>query len=274
MIKLIKLTAGIAALCASTLVQAKNYDDETLFFSGYGQMVFPNLDLSQPNKARLTVSDSLTSPEKQLDSLTLEFANANNLAVSNFKQIGPNMYRAVVNDAWVFSRVFVEVSDLNFQDHGNFMVRLSVADITSLVNDAQFSGGIELFNGNGLLRDVTPRAVADSSNFVLDDKQLTLTLMDRLGSEFMNPTPGFEQGFEVKAAWLGHGNKTFYIPAPVGQPDFGRFTAVGFHVESFPGPEETEYLVSIRYVDDFGGQMESGAQPLRQIIDQVYGPQP
>lgn len=272
-----KLALGAAILSASTFSQAKTTTWTTDFGCPINQMAGMEfgLDLSGEMSATAKTSSDGFSPEKSIESLTLNFAHANKISVGNFKNVGPDMYRAQVNGPWVFKNVIVEVKPDQLHNFGQLSGRIFVPDHTNINNNLEFAIGTDLLTFNCPIVDATARKVVDTTAKTIDGKRLTLKLKDRLGMHFgpTPPAPGYEQGIEVNALWMGRGERTFFLPISHPESEFDRFTAVGFKIDSHTLPDgQIDHMIAVRYEDEHGASFETPMQPLQMILDQVYGP--
>ncbi|WP_096085407.1 hypothetical protein [Agaribacterium haliotis] len=267
MIKLIRnsLVLGCAFLPLSVLAEQNKY--EVLHPSVNYQPFYPGLDLNQLESMELSTESSEHSPEDKLTQLKLEFRNATDLVAKNFSYDGAN-YRAIVNGAWVYKQVLVEVSGPEIHADGPVNVRLYVVEQQSNLNNPGHSFGAELLSAEGHAEDITPNALADATTIKMQGKNLNLRLYKRIERDRMSG----QQGFKVETRWLGHGDRAFYVAAPFPAPEAERFTAIGLDIQSEILPEgETEFLFQIRYEDEFGGQTTTPLEPLRPYLDQAYG---
>ncbi|MDN3639176.1 hypothetical protein QWY82_10175 [Simiduia curdlanivorans] len=224
----------------------------------------------------IETSNNLHSPELKLESLQLDFEFAPSLHATGFRQVNPQRYVATVKNVWVFRELFVEVESNNgFNSPEDVSVRVSLVDITSNMRFDDFPTGPEIFSGQGLVHDVSPRVLADEISVEVASKRVTLQLMDRLGTnKHTLPTPGNDRGFEIRANWLGHGAKTFYIEPGIPEPEYAHFRAIGFVVETVQGPEGEDHFIQIKYQPIFPGAAPLLSAPifLNQKLDEVYGP--
>lgn len=254
---------------------ADTYQYESVFFSGSSQVPFPELDLHQVKGLSIEASDDFHLPELKLESLQLDFEFAPSLHATGFRQVNPQKYVATVKDTWIFRELFVEVESNNgFKSPEDVSVRISLVDFTSNVKHHDFPSGPEIFSGQGLVHDVSPRVLADEVSLDVDAKRVTLQLMDRLGTNMFNPMPGNDRGFEVRANWLGHGAKTFYLESGIPEPEYAHYRAIGFVVDTVQGPEGEDHFIQIKYAAVFPGAAPLLSAPifLNQKLDEVYGP--
>lgn len=272
-----KLTQWIAAVglsLAALTVNAAQYTLDGFFPSSMDNHLFPGLRLEGVDKVTLEASDTLHSPYLQIDSLTIQFKHAAPLVARNFKRTDDQRYLALVEDVWVFNRLLVEVSGGLLNDEDPLHVRVMVVDVSSQLNDLDDIFGPDLVRVDATLRDVSPRILADSQSLVLDNKPLTLQLMDRLGSHdhtgMTPPTPGYEKGFHVVSNWQGKGVKTFYLPTPFSADQFREYRAVALQLETYEAPHGTDYFARISYQDRTGMKHETPPVFLNDILQQAY----
>ncbi|BFM10927.1 hypothetical protein R50072_10800 [Simiduia litorea] len=272
-----KATQWIASLImvlVTSIASANQYQYEGVFAQSGDSQLFQGLNLQGVNKVTLQASDQFDGPDLRLDQLTIQFSNAAPLLARDFKLVDGHRYLALVEDAWVFNRLLVEIDANSLNQHNQLMVRVMVVDVSSRLSDLRQAFGPELVHVNAMLRDVTPKVLADSASLVVEGKNLTLQLFDRLGSHdplsMEPPVPGFEQGFSLTANWQGKGVKTFFLPAPAGPDNFRDFTAVALLIESIEAPHGTDHFVRIKFKDPTGFTQESQPVFLNQAIMQLY----
>lgn len=250
-------------------VSSQNISADTLKFeavapsTSYNQ-IYPNLDLHQINSIKITATTTEFNPDPDITRLEIVFPFATNLIASNFVRNGTT-YRALVNDAWVFKQIMVEVEASNgIQADSNPLIRLYVVETTSNLSNPILSDGYMMLNTNGFLMNTTPNKLADVTTVKVDLKNLILRLYQR------PQTGATGHGFYIHATWLGHGEADIYIPAMT-PADFHRFNAVAVNVTTEIIGPDTFHFISIDYTDKITGQLNSTSpEDLRLYLDQAF----
>lgn len=264
----------------STTTYAKTYKyDLTAIGSHSGSLQYPNLDFNQAKSALFTVNKDPLSPDFQINSLEVTFPNAAKLTATGFKKIEQDLYRAVVNDVWIYRQVFVDVRgvDFNRTQWSAPHISVSISEKSVFINPESTSdyAGEPLFHVHGIIRDVTPAKIADTAVATVDGKRVTLSLKDNMSTApAESQINGAREGFVIDALWQGKGQKTMYIPGPGPEEEFDRFTAIGLVLEELTGPEGKEYSFSVKYVDASGAEIQTPPQPLRPRLDDAFGTRP
>jgi len=237
---------------------------------------FPTLDLSQPTYASMQVTDMVTGSmgnQKRIEKLTLQFNNANSLEVSNFRSVNGN-YIAIVEDAWVFRKLLVIVENVNFDQPDNFTVRLQVVEHSSNIDELAYSAGTELARIQGNLIDKTPKKLIDKATLNINGKELILSLKNRVGryspDPINMPVPGYDNGFEIEATWMGHGTKTFFLPLPNNGSQTHNIAPIKFNIEEINDPNHPIVTLSVEYKDSYGGSFNSNQHILNDVLLQVF----
>lgn len=264
------LFAASLALSTQLANADATYQYEIPMPSSYHTPLYPGLNLNELNKISIQVTRKDYTPEPVLDRVSLDFSSATDLVATNFSQDG-NIYRALVNGAWVYKQVLVEVEAMGPISHNsNLQVRVSVVDQVSNLNQTGFSFGMETLSANGMLMDVTPNLLADKAVIMLEGKRLLLKLF-RNPTDVYSPMYGGSYGFKVEADWLGHGVQSFAIPAPFGPIDADRFDAVALKIDSFPiSPTEMEYNIAVEYTDPSGASTLTPFTSLRGELSRIF----
>ncbi|WP_018624079.1 hypothetical protein [Kangiella aquimarina] len=251
----------------STTTQAEDYYFEAPYPAGGSNVTYPGLDLSNAKKIKIKASNSYYDPMMKIDELEIIFENATNFKASNFKYTNGS-YRAIVEDAWIYRKVYVEVMTPEpLASNEDIYVSLNVVEFEGVLDDVNMSHGQPIYDAHGFLEDVTPDVLVDQETIVLDGKNLTIQLFKRAKS-------GLEgEGFKLVTNWHGYGQRTIYLPAPFPMSDAHMFNAVGIELESHQMPDGfVDYSISIKYEDVFGGYSQSGPiEPLAMYIEQAYG---
>jgi hypothetical protein len=268
-----KTSILVGLLTGSLYVQAEEtiYGGEFLSSNSHTS-IFPSLDLSQPTYAKLKVTNSFEM-NKRIDQLVLQFKNANTLEVNNFRSEN-GRYIAIVEDAWVFSKLLVIVENVDFDQPDNFTVRLEVVEHSSTIDELMYSAGVELAAISGVLIDQSPKKIVDKATLLINDKELTLTLAHRVGRYTMDlhnmPIPGYDEGFEVEATWMGKGVKKFFIPSSGNGHVNNNVTPIGFNIDVHEVPTETMRYISINYSDNNGNSSATSMHMLNDILRQAF----
>ncbi len=265
----IRSIALLLAISVFTSVEAKTIKYElTQLNSSGGNIQYPGLDFFGAKSAILTITKTPPSIEAQLTSLEITFPNAAKLTANNFKLIEGNRYRAIVNGAWVYKEVIVELDPVQFEPRMSIMVNVFVSERTAFINPQAESSnrGALLLMAFGSMRDITPTRIVDTSSVLMGNKKVTLSLRDRLGvNESGHMVP---DGFVVDALWYGKGVKTLYFIAPIPRQEFDNIEVLGLVVE---GLTDANLFVSIKFKDRNGFEMTSLPMRLKDLLDEVYG---
>lgn len=263
------LLGASMALSAQLVKADSTFQYEINMPAHYYSPLYPNLNLNELNKISVQASKKDFNPDAVLDQVTLDFQFATDLVASNFSRNG-NVYRAIVDDAWVYKQILVEVVAMEpISNYSNLEIRLFVVEQSSNLDQPGNSFGMETLQAFGNLVDITPNPLADEVSLTLDGKNLQLKLY-RNATDVMTPIYG-NYGFKIEADWMGHGNQAFSIPAPFGPMDADQFDAVALQIESFPiSPTETEYQIAVSFVDKSGYSNTTPLMPLRDYLMQVF----
>ncbi|MBD3666799.1 MAG: hypothetical protein HUJ16_02495 [Kangiella sp.] len=252
----------------STTTQAEDYYFEAPYPAGGSSQSYPGLDLSYAKKIKLRASNSLYDPMLTIDELEIVFENATNFKADNFKYTN-GAYRAIVEDAWIYRKVFVEVmAPEQIASSKDIYISLSVVEFEGVLDDVNMSHGQPIYDAHGILEDVTPDVLVDQETIVLDGKNMTIQLFKRAKSG-MNG-----EGFKLVTNWHGYGQRTIYLPTPFPMSDAHMFNAIGLEIESNQFPDGfVDYLIGVKYEDALaGGYSEtSPTEPLAPLIEQAYG---
>ncbi|MES2825004.1 MAG: hypothetical protein V4732_15470 [Pseudomonadota bacterium] len=234
-----------------------------------GTIQYPGLDFFGAKSAILTITKVAPLFEAQLTSLEITFPNAAKLLATNFKLIEGNRYRAIVNGAWVYKEVIVELDPVQFEPKMHTMIHVFVSERTAFINPQVEipNHSAVLFNAFGIMRDITPTRIVDTASTIISNKKVTLSLKDRMGTR--ESGVGFPDGFIVDALWYGKGVKTLYLPAPIPPQDFDTVEVIGLIVE---GTTDADVSVSVKFKDRSGFEITSPRVPLKLFLDEAYGP--
>jgi hypothetical protein len=264
---------AIATLSAS-FVNAATSRFEVSLPSTTTAYQFPGLDLNSIQTILLTTSSSAASPDYTIDRMELRFPNANNLVTTNFKAgQGNNSFYATVNNGWVFRKLIVELHVASARPVAGELIDVSVyvADMDYFNNNfATPPQGELLVSASGALVDVTPNPVADTHWMKVNNEGLSMKLYQRPVNDFMPPSPG--NGFKLYMNWMGHGERTVYLPTPFMTPEYDRFKAVALNILTIPGPDGDIYTVEVEFEDEGGYRQTTPVGDLQAILDQAYLP--
>ena len=257
----------IFTIFSTTTTQAEDYYFEAPHPAGGSSHSYPGLDLSYTKKIKIKASNSIYDPMLAIDELEIIFENATNFKATNFKYTNGS-YKAVVEDAWIYRKVFVEVSaPEELGSNKDIYVSLSVVEFEGVLDDVNMSHGQPIYDGHAILEDVTPDILVDQETIILDGKNMTIQLFKRAKS-------GMEgEGFKLVTNWFGHGQRTIYLPTPFPISEAHMYNAIGIDMNSHELPDGyVDHLISIRYEDLFGGYSgDSSIEPLAPYIEQAYG---
>lgn len=259
---------------ASTATYAKTFKYDLLGVHSFNGFIhYPGLDFDQVKSAVLTVNKDPLSPDVQISSVEITFPNAAKLLATGFKKTDFGTWRAAINDVWIYRQVIVEVRETDFNNAGPMPVSISVSisEKSVFIQPEEDPKGHPLFNVEGVLRDITTNKIVDTESVIIDGKRLNLSLKENL--TFAAPDVqinGTREGFVIDALWMGKGQRTLYIPAPVPQTEFDRYTAVGLVMEEVNGPVGKEYFFSVKFTDSMGGEQLTPSLPLKYLLDTAY----
>jgi len=259
---------------ASTTTYAKTFKYDLLGVHSFNGVIhYPELDFDQVKSAVLTINKDPLSPDVQISSVEITFPNAAKLLATGFKKTEFGTWRAAVNDAWIYRQVIVEVRETNFNNAGPMPVSISVSvsEKSVFIQPEEDPKGHPLFNVEGVLRDITTNKIVDTESVIIDGKRLNLSLKENL--TFAAPdvqVNGPREGFVIDTLWMGKGQKTLYVPAPVPQSEFDRYTAIGLVMEEVNGPVGKEYFFSVKFTDSMGGEQLTPTLPLKHLLDAAY----
>lgn len=266
---LFKQIALISFIFISFQTVAETQKFEIYYPSVNHTTLYPGLDLNQLNKVKLNATKNEFAPELEINRLELQFENASNLIASSFTNEA-GVYRAIVNSAWVYKQVVVEVNaSAGINPNENISIAVYVVEHASNLNNTGMSYGMQTLQVDGSLTDVTPNPLADSHWLKIQDKGMTLRLYQRPVFDLMTG----QQGFKIKTSWLGHGEREIFLNAPFTPNEFGNYKAVALKVDTQTLPDGLEiHSVSVDY-EDLGGAIQSTPfEDLQMYLDQVYPP--
>ncbi len=267
---LIRSITLFLAMSLFVSVQAKTIKYDLVQLNSHsGTIQYPGLDFLGAKSAILTITKVAPLFEAQLTSLEITFPNAAKLMATNFKLIEGNRYRAIVNGAWVYKEIIVELDPVQFEPNKHAMIHVFVSERTAFINPQLEipNRSALLFDAFGIMRDITPTRVVDTASVVVANKKVILSLKDRLGVR--ESGVGFPDGFVVDALWYGRGVKTLYLGAPIAPWDFDSVEVIDLIVE---GTTDTDLVVSVKFKDRNGSEMISQRMPLKHLLDEAYGP--
>lgn len=261
----------------SASTYAKTFKYELIdIHSGNGVISYPGLDFGQAQSAVFTVNKDPLSPDVQITSLEVTFPSAAKLVATGFKKINHDTYRAVVNNAWIYRQIFVDVRGVDF-NRPRFtppMIEASISEKSVFIQPEADPTGEHIFHVHGpSLRDITPARVVDNASVIVAGKRVTLSLKNNLSyATAETPVSGPNEGFVVDALWMGKGQKTFYVPAPVPMEEFDAFEAIGISINERPTPSGNEYSFVIKFKDANGYELNTPELPLMDFLQGAYGP--
>lgn len=255
----------LVLLAASANAKTLKYELQDIF-SHNGEINYPGLDFHNAQSATLTVEKLEGNPTPELVSLDLVFPEAATLKVRGFVRQGPDTYRALVPGAWIFREVLVQLQIPELSVGAPVQIMVKVVEGTSYLNPIVNSVGPDLLIAHGILKDVTPSKVVDTGFAVVEGKRVNLSLKDRLG--FGETSPQF--GFAIDALWLGNGQKTLYLHAPIPFEEFDFVEPIALLIEAMNGPNGIENMVSVKYILA-GEEQISPPFPLAELLNQAYG---
>jgi hypothetical protein len=183
--KITQLFTSAALVFSTTFTQAEVKSFETENINSFSNFIYPSLDLNELDQIKILLNQQINQndpmPTIDFKRVEFQFANANNLVVSNFTRLTntPDTYRAIVTSPWVFKKVMVELKGYEFSDHGRFDYQVFVVDNSSNINDIELMQGLALFGGDAELINTTPKKVVDVVRTKFLDKPLTLRLLDQ-----------------------------------------------------------------------------------------------
>ncbi len=266
-------------LSATTYAKTFKYD-LTAISSFQGPVHYPKLDFNHAKSAIFTVNKDPLTPEVQITSLELNFPIAAKLTATGFKQVEPNLYRAVINDVWIYRQIIVDVRDFDFNRMhiGSGRIEVYLSEKSVFINPESTTDfrGEPLFQVNGILRDVTIARIADTAITTVDGKKLTLSLKDLLSAAPPEaPISGAREGFVIDALWQGKGQKTIFVPAFVPMEEFDRYTAVALTLTERESPFGKEVFYSIKFKEEGStAELVTPEQPLKTLLDSAFGTTP
>lgn len=267
-IRLVTLSLAVFVVSA----EAKNIKYEfTDMNSNSGYVYYPRLDL---NSAKSVIVNVVKNPplfETQLSSVEITFPNAAKMTATNFKLVGGNTFRAVVNGAWIFKEVIVELDAFSLEPRRNSAVNVYVSERTAFINPQAeaVSPDTLLFSVRGMVRDITPIRIVDNASLLIAGKKVTLSLRDR---PQVNPAPwngsSRPDGFVVDVLWYGRGTKSVYLEAPIPYPEFDSVEVIALVIN---GTTDIDRTISVKFKDRHGFEMTSQPVQLQPLLDQTYG---
>lgn len=241
--------------------------------SNNGWISYPGLDFSNATSAVLTVEKTTPESEPQLKSLDITFPNAAKLAARDFKKVDGFMYRAAVNDAWIYRQVLVDIHgfDFNYPGNAHITIDVAVSERVGFINPENEERGEHLLLAHGSLKDITATKVIDTGSAIINGKRANLSLKNRLAI----PSPeagGGEGGFAIDVLWMGRGEKTIYINSGFPPNYYDFITPTGLVLEELTSPEGP--MIGVIARDHNGHVMPSPMFRLKELLEQAYGPQP
>lgn len=275
MVSLFRTVLFLSLLITTQFTQAQTSTYQVNFPAWNYQPLYQNLDLNGPTQITITTtlnSNPYTNPYPfpTISSVEMKFPYAKTFTATNFSFDG-FVSRAVVEGAWVFNKVLVEIEGSpEIQPGNSIQVRLYVMEGESFTNP-MFGQNIFMYEANGPVEDITKNKLADTETVTFDGKALTLDLQQSPRASCC-----MGEGFVVNALWLGHGEGTFYMPTPFPATEYARAKAVALNLQPEPMPDgNTEYSISINYqMDEYAPIETTPFEPLRMYLDQAIPPLP
>ena len=256
--KISGLLLSVSILFGAVSSFAGNITYEATSYTVYPTPTYPNLDLNNINKVKLTSNGELSPSDTKLLKAEFDFPNANKIIATNFKKIG-DTYRSIVKNAWIYKEVIVDItprSDLRPQ--GEFTANIYVREESSNLNNMNNTPGILIYEYNGLMIDKAYNPIADSTSVIIDGKRAYIKLHQR----FAINERGSRQGFLTTINWLGHGEFDLIIPGGNNSD-----TAIAFLTETITSGSDERVLYSIQYKDSQGNIHETG----QDLLDNLFG---
>lgn len=262
-----KLLVGLTTVLSAGFIQAATMQytvqpDQANYTGSY-----PNLDLFSLNQIKVTATTNDNDPFEPaaVTRVELVFDNATNLVATNFKQDQFDMtQRSIVNNAWIYRSLLVEVSaDPEMLEGSPFQVNLAVVESNNYLNNlTTMTPPWFIFDAQGLLTDVSTVKIADVARTNLDGKAVTLKLEQKPSSLGGQPV------FNIQSSWLGHGDKDLELFSGAGGPVSG-LTAIALIISEVSGPMGVEVEVAVEYEDAFGMRSISMPENLRYLLEQM-----
>lgn len=270
----IRIFVILSILLSSSFTYAKTFKYELKDLNSHnGNINYPGLDFNAASSAVLTVNQASAEAEPQLTALEIHFPNATKLIVRDFKKIDGMIYRGVVNDAWIYRQLVVDVhrSDLNPYTNMFVHIEVSVSEKAGFINPEGEERGEGVLMAFGILQDATPATIADTAFTSVDGKQVNLSLSTNLGV----PITGGEGGFIIDANWYGKGQKKLYMFSGFPQRLYGFITPIRLVIEEIDSPTGKDPMITIFARDPAGYEIRSPSVRLKELLDQAYdAPQP
>lgn len=262
---------SLLLVTASSFAVTVKYEVRNLQ-SNNGWIHYPDLDFSNATSAILTLEKTDPHTDAQLKSVDITFPNAAKLSAKDFKKVN-GIYRAIVNDAWIYRQIVVDVHSWDFNHANNSYVTIDVAvsEKIGLINPENEERGENLLIAHGQLSDITTSKVVDTASAIINGKRANLSLKSRMGA----PSPeagGGEGGFAIDVLWMGRGEKTIYINSGFPQNHYDFVTPVGLVLEELTSSAGPTIRVTAK--DYQGNTLSTPPVRLRELLDQAYGPQP
>jgi hypothetical protein len=254
---------------ASSFAVTVKYEVENLQ-SNNGWISYPGLDFSNATSATLSVEKDSPGVEPRLKSLDITFPNAAKLSAKDFKKVDGFIYRAVVDDAWIYRQVIVDLHGADFNNpNGYLTIDVAVSERQGFINPENEERGEHILLAHGQLKDVTTSKVVDTGSAVVNGKRANLSLKSRLGVPAPEAGSG-EGGFAIDVLWLGRGEKTIYLPSGFPQQHFDFITPIRLVLEDLTSPDGP--MIRVVAKDDHGYEISNPPFRLKQLLDQAYGP--
>jgi len=225
---------------------------ETYQFQNAGSYAFPlypglNLEGSVNGKVVIDRTDQYTI---KINRIEIEFPNANNLVLTQFKG-SDRSYHTVSQRGWVFKKIMV-TAELDPQMPNHIFIRGFVVENDNQLNAPDAPEGQMLFDIASDLENVTPNPLADSVSTMVDGKRAYIKLYQN--PIMLNQTPDHYFVFDVNH--LGHGSYRNYLRA------LGGATAVALVLKDIDG----EPVYAVRFKDVNGYESETSFERLDTLV--------
>lgn len=261
------LTLSLAA--TSTFAVTVKYELKNLQ-SNNGWIHYPDLDFSNATSAILTVEKRDPYSEPQIKSLDITFPNAAKLSAKDFKQVNVDGsgHRAVVDDAWIYRQVIVDIHGINFYDpQSHLTIDVAVSEKQGFINPENQERGEHILLAHGQLKDITTSKIVDTGSAVVNGKRANLSLKNRLAI-----SPSGAGSFAIDVLWMGKGENTIYVDSGFTPNYFDFVTPIALILEDLTSPEGP--MIKVTAKDYNGNQIEGQPLRLKALLEQAYGPQP
>jgi hypothetical protein len=267
-------TVGCLLFAAGGYANALNYEFIPLNSTNAG-LQYPGLDFSQATTGKLILEKTTAEAEPLLKTLELNFSGAAKLVARDFKKVDGFIYRAVVNNQWIYRQVIVDIhiADINNVNSSPLHIEVAVSEKAGFINPEGEERGAMLLFADGELRNVTPNRIVDTASTLINGKRVNLAL--RANPSTSAPATGqHQEGFVIESTWMGKGQKTLYIPCPFPVQQFAFVDTTQLILEELDTPEGKDPVITVMAKDQNGFEIPSMTIRLHELLDQAYGMQP